>query len=326
MGGGSWGTVLANCLSQNCQEVRVWLRDEEAVRLMNSTRTNSHYLPKMILGERVHAFSSLERFFEGGLHATLWALPARVCREQARKSASFFSGDEILFHATKGIEPGSLKRISQVLLEELPCRRIGVISGPNLAVEIARGEPAATLVASAFQEVCEAGQVLFCQENFRIGQASDVIGVEWAGALKNILAIASGALDALNLGWNARALLVTEGLAEMIRFSTALGAQERTFLGLAGLGDLMATCCSPLSRNYQVGFRLAKQERLETILEDLGQEAEGISTAGSVWEVALRQNIPMPITHWVFCLLEGTLRNDLLRVLLQSPQAGTNRN
>jgi glycerol-3-phosphate dehydrogenase (NAD(P)+) len=236
------------------------------------------------------------------------------------RSAHLFQGDEMVLHATKGIEPGSMKRISEVLAEELPCRRIGVVSGPNLAREIAAGEPAATIIASVFQEVCEAGQALLGSDRFRTYRATDVIGVEWAGSLKNILAIASGALDALSLGWNARAMLITRGLAEMVRFGVAMGAQESTFLGLAGIGDLMATCSSSLSRNYQVGFRLAKGDGLNQVLGELGSTAEGVMTTQSVWEYAHHHRISMPITEGVFHLLrEGVPAIDVLHQLMSRP-------
>ncbi|MBI2711614.1 MAG: NAD(P)-dependent glycerol-3-phosphate dehydrogenase, partial [Bdellovibrio sp.] len=273
----------------------------------------------MKLNEKIVAYSDMERVFEGGLQGVIWALPSSVCRQQARIAAKYFKGDEIILHATKGIEPGSLKRISQVLTEEIPSRRIGVISGPNLAQEIARGEPAATVVASVFSEVCESGQVLLMSEKFRAYTATDVVGVEWAGALKNIFAIAAGAIDVLNLGWNSRAMLITRSLAEMARFGTAMGAKESTFLGLAGAGDLLATCSSSLSRNYRVGQRLAKGERLSAILLDLGSTAEGVATTKSIYEFALQRQISMPITEGVNQLLEGREVREVLSSLMRRP-------
>jgi glycerol-3-phosphate dehydrogenase (NAD(P)+) len=320
IGGGSWGTVLANIVSSNCREVRVWVRDEESVRSFNATRMNTQYLPELKLNEKIHAYSLLDRVFEGGLNAVIWALPSSACREQAKAVSKYFHGDELILHATKGIEPGSMKRISEILMEELPCRRIGVISGPNLAHEIARGEPAATVIASVFSEVCEAGQMLLMNERFRTYRLTDMIGVEWAGTLKNILAIAAGALDALQMGWNARAMLITRGLAEMVRFGASMGAQESTFLGLAGVGDLLATCSSPLSRNYRVGQRLAQGEKLENILNELGSTAEGVKTTQSVWEFAQKRHVSMPITEGVYRLLnQGVSVQELLHQLMTRP-------
>ena len=325
LGGGSFGTVLANLASFNCREVRLWARNEDVVRAINATRANPEYAPDMPLTERVHAFSDLERVFHpdgdgAGVSAVIWALPSGICRQQAKALAPLFRGDEIILHATKGIESGTLKRISEILREELPCPRIGVISGPNLASELARGEPAATVVASPFDEVVQAGVELLMTDKFRVYRGTDMVGVEWAGTLKNILAIASGALDAMKFGWNARAMLITRGLAEMVRFGVAMGADQGTFLGLAGMGDLLATCSSPLSRNYRVGARLAQGDKLATVLEELGSTAEGVRTTQSVWTFAKAHGIAMPITEGVYHLVEGhTPVQEVLKQLMSRP-------
>ena len=306
IGGGNWGTVLAQLAAENCAEVRMWVREEEQARTINSTRVNPGYAQTMQLSPKLRAISDPERVFEGGnVQAVIWALPSGVCREMARKLAPVFRGNEVILHATKGIEEGSLKRISQILREELPCARIGVISGPNLADEVARGNPAATVVASHFREVVSAGQALLTTEKFRVYAAEDVVGVEWAGTLKNVLAIAAGALDALKLGWNTRAMLMTRGLAEMVRFGVAMGAEPATFLGLAGVGDLLATCSSPLSRNYQVGVALAQGRKLSEIVGEVGSTVEGVRTTAHVRAFAKQRSIYMPITEAVFLLLEG---------------------
>lgn len=323
IGGGAFGTVLANLAARNSQEVRLWVRDDEQARQINATRVNAKYLPQYDLLRNVAAYADVDRIFSEGISAVLWALPSRVCRDSAKRLAPLFTGEEILIHATKGIEPGSMKRVSEILREELPCPRIGVLSGPNLATELAKGQPAATTIASVFDEVIDAGEAVFASEQFRIYRASDVIGVEWAGTLKNVLAIAAGAVDALGFGWNARALLITRGLAEMVRFGVAMGAKESTFLSLAGVGDLMATCASPLSRNYRVGFRLAKGESLEAILRELGSTAEGVATTRSVHEYALRHQIDMPITAAVHELLSQQRPiQELLKHLMTRPVAG----
>lgn len=321
IGGGAWGTVLAQMASQNANEVRVWVREEERARAINASRTNPDYLPDMEISSNVKAYSDVSRVFEDGkVQAVIWALPSSVCREQANALSTVFSGEEIVLHATKGIEPESLKRVSEVLREELPIRRIGVISGPNLAKEVADGQPAATVVASEFEGVVRAGQELLNTDRFRVYSSRDMIGVEWAGVLKNVLAIAAGTLDALNFGWNTRALMITRGLAEMVRFSVAMGAEPSTFLGLAGIGDLLATCSSPLSRNYRVGMGLAKGEKLEDILENLGSTAEGVKTTKTVWDFARSQKIEMPITEGVYRLLyENVNVKDVLHDLMTRP-------
>lgn len=319
IGGGSFGTVLANQVSKNCTDVRVWVRDEEQARAINATRS-SEYIPSLSLDSKIHAYSNPDRVFEGGVQAVIWALPSKACRSQARALASKFRGDEIILHATKGIEEGTLKRVSVILREELPCPRIGVMSGPNLADEIARGQPAATVVASNFEEVVTTGQILLSGEKFRVYGATDVIGVEWAGTLKNILAIAAGTLDGMNLGWNSRAMLITRGLAEMVRFGTAMGAKPQTFLGLAGVGDTFATCSSNLSRNYRVGMKLAQGMPLEQILAELGSTAEGVSTAQIVYDYSKARSIPMPITEGVVNILKGRLTaGDALAELMRRP-------
>jgi glycerol-3-phosphate dehydrogenase (NAD(P)+) len=177
------------------------------------------------------------------------------------------------------------------------------------------------VVASRFDEVIEAGQRLLASRQFRVYSSRDVIGVEWAGTLKYVLAIAAGALDALGLGWNARSMLITRGLAEMVRFGTALGGEAQTFLGLAGMGDLMATCGSPLSRNYRVGARLAKGEELSTILETLGTTAEGVSTTRTISRFARERGISMPISEGVNALLSGGASvQQAIEALMNRPQ------
>lgn len=320
LGAGSWGTVLANLAAVNCRELRLWARDEGQVRAINATRAHARYWPEMQLRPNIQAVHELERAFEGAPQVVIWALPSSACREMARRLAPLFRGDEILIHATKGVESGTLKRVSEMLREELPCPRIGVISGPNLAAEIARGEPAATVVASRYQEAVDAGTEIFASERFRVYQGSDVTGVEWAGTLKNVLAIAAGALDALKFGWNTRAMMLTRGLAEMVRFGVAMGGEAETFLGLAGMGDLLATCGSPTSRNYRVGFKLASGEPLEKILAELGSTAEGVRTTRSVWEYAKPRGIEMPITETVYELVTGSVSvQEALRGLMLRP-------
>lgn len=324
VGGGSWGIVLAQLAAANCQEVRLWLRDEAQARAINSTRVSPKYLPGTVISPKVRAMVEPDRamaFEEGGVSTVIWALPSSVARDQARVFAPYFRGSEIVIHATKGIEAVSLKRISEVLAEELPCARVGVVSGPNLAAEVARGEPAATVVASNFEEVVEAGQEILSTPKFRVYSSSDMVGVEWAGTLKNILAIAAGALDALGMGWNARAMLITRGLAEMVRFGVAMGGENQTFLGLAGMGDLMATCGSPLSRNYRVGAALAKGEPIDKILSELGATAEGVRTASTVNAFAQERGISMPICSGVHELVSGQASvREALEKLMARPQ------
>ncbi len=311
-GGGSWGTVLAHLISKQVAEVRILVRQEDQARSINSQRANPHYVPELQLSGRVKAYPSLDRVFEGKVNALVWALPSDVSRTEARRIAGLVQGDEYIFHATKGIEPGTNRRMSEILREELPCPRIGVISGPNLAGEIARGEPAATVVASRFDDVIFAGQALFGGEGFRVLGDHDLVGIEWAGALKNIYGIAAGAVEAKGLGWNTKAMLYTFALEEIVRFTVPLGARASTLSGVAGLGDLVATCSSPLSRNFRVGFRLAQGESLAQVLEEIGQTAEGVRTAQTVVEYARQRKLSLPIAEAVHGLVTGQVSVDEL--------------
>jgi glycerol-3-phosphate dehydrogenase (NAD(P)+) len=319
IGGGSWGTVLANLAAKNVSSVGMWMRSEEKARSVNATRTNADYQEALLLDSKIKAYSEIERVFALQPKVVIWALPSSACRDQARAFAKHFQGDEIILHATKGIEAGTLKRISTVLEEEIPCPRIGVISGPNLAKEIAKGKPAATVVASRYQEVIEAGCEVLQAPAFRVFGADDIIGVEWAGTLKNMLAIAAGLLDTLNLGWNTRAMLISNGLAEMVRFAGVMGAQTETFLGLAGVGDVLATCTSPLSRNYRVGVGLAEGRSLDKILEKLGSTAEGVKTIQEVYEYSRKRGLHLSITEGVYrVLFENLPPEQMVEQLMQS--------
>jgi glycerol-3-phosphate dehydrogenase (NAD(P)+) len=321
LGGGSFGTVLANLAAQNCAEVTLYVRAEDQARAMNSTRMNPSYVKDLVLDSKIRAVSTFEKAFERDRDLVIFALPSHAAREQARRVAPFLRGNELVLHATKGIEELSLKRISQVLMEELPILRIGAISGPNLAGEIAKGEPAATVVASAFDDVLQAGERVLSTERFRVYTTHDLVGIEWGGTLKNIFAIASGILESKGYGWNTKALLLSRGLAEMVRFGVAMGAEPETFLGLAGMGDLIATCSSSQSRNFRVGYHLARGETLEAVLAELGQVAEGVRTTRIVYEFARSRNVEMPITEAVYRIIEGEWTAEQgLQHLMKRPQ------
>lgn len=309
LGGGNWGTVLAQLLAERASEVRLWIRDEETARAVSATRQHPDAAPNMRLNERVRAITDLSQCFADEVPVIVWALPARSCRDVAREAATLFKGHEILLHATKGIEAGTLKRVSQVLREELPIRRVGVISGPNLSAEIARGEPAVTVVASPFAEVRQMGFELLNSARFRVVESEDLAGVEWAGALKNIFAIAAGAFDQLKLGSNARAWMLNRGLMEMQEIARSLSQREvefATFLGPAGIGDLMATAASAQSRNYRVGWERAAGKSLDQILEQLGSVAEGVETAR---KIAVTSQLPIPLVRSIVEWLEGRIEN-----------------
>lgn len=318
IGGGSWGTTVAQLIARNGHEVRLWMRDPGQAAQLNANRCNERYLPGVELSSNLEATASLEDAAYGA--RTLFLMvPSHSLRAIASELGDYLDGSRLLIHGIKGIEPATFKRMSQLLREETCCRQIGVMSGPNLAKEVAAGHPSATVVASRFQEVIDAGIELLRSKTFRVYGNEDVIGTELGGSLKNILAIGSGLAHGLGFGDNTMALLLTRGLAEMIRLGTSLGASPQTFAGLSGIGDLMATCFSPLSRNYQVGYRLAKGETLEAITQDLRQVAEGVRTTKTVAEYAQAHGVYMPITEGVYqVLFRGSTPKDALAVLLDA--------
>jgi glycerol-3-phosphate dehydrogenase (NAD(P)+) len=303
IGGGSWGTALADVLSGNGHSVLVWARDPDFCKQVNETRSNERYLPSLKLPPKVTFTADMAR---AARHSRLILLvvPSHGFRAIARSLGDHLTGEHIVVHGTKGIEQGTQKRMCEVLREETCVRRLGVLTGPNLAAEIAAGQPAGTLVASHFSEVQAAAlEVLHCHR-FRVYTATDVIGAEVAGAFKNIVALAAGVVDGLGLGDNTRALLLTRGLNEMARVGAAMGADIHTFGGLAGIGDLMATCSSPLSRNHQVGERLAKGETLEGIQSAMRMVAEGVKTTGAVHAFARAKGLDLPIVAAVHRVLD----------------------
>ncbi len=302
LGGGSWGTVLAHVAATSGNAVSLWVRDPETAAAITATRRNAKYLPDLEIHPGVAATSDLASIGRD-CGVILVVVPSHALRETMARLGDHLDGSHILIHAIKGIEPDSFKRMSQIMQEETCCKKIGVLSGPNLAKEVAQGHPSATVVASGYQEVIEAGSEIFRSKTFRVYGNSDVVGTEMGGSLKNILAIASGMAEGLGFGDNTKALLLTRGLAEIMRLGVGLGADPMTFSGLSGIGDLMATCFSPLSRNYQVGNRLAKGETLEAIQAHMRQVAEGVRTTRTVARYARTHGIYMPITEGIYRIL-----------------------
>ncbi|MNR86841.1 Glycerol-3-phosphate dehydrogenase [NAD(P)+] [compost metagenome] len=316
VGGGSWGTVLAHLAASNDRPVTLWVRDPEAAEAINATRRNAKYLPELELHPGLTATTDLASLGEQ-CGVILVVVPSHALRETMARLGDTLDGSHILIHAIKGIEPDSFMRMSQILLEETSCKKVGVLSGPNLAKEVAMGHPSATVIASGYQEVIEAGSEILRSKAFRVYGNPDVVGTEIGGSLKNIMAIASGLADGLGFGDNTKALLLTRGLAEIMRLGVGFGADPMTFSGLSGIGDLMATCFSPLSRNYQVGNRLAKGESLEAIQADMRQVAEGVRTTRTVARYARTHGIYMPITEGIYRIVyEGATPKEALSGLL----------
>ena len=302
IGAGSWGSTLADVLGNNGHDVLMWARSEERCAEINEQHTNRRYLPDFELSPNIRATTDLEQAC-GHSHWILLVVPSHGLRQCAQDMGGFLSGEHMIVHATKGIEQGSFHRMSEVLREETCVRRIGVLSGPNLAREIMQRQPAGTLVASKYREVLDRSQALLHSRTFRVYAGDDVIGAEVGGAFKNIVAVAAGVVDELGMGDNTRALLLTRGLNEMAHVGAAMGANVLTFGGLAGIGDLMCTCASPLSRNHQVGERLARGQSLEQICTEMHMVAEGVKTTRSTFDFAAHKGLDLPIVRAVYAVI-----------------------
>lgn len=319
VGGGAWGTTLASLLANRGRKVRLWVREKTLAAGINRRHINATFLPDLPLAPGLRAVTDLKRAVRNA-RVVLVVVPSKYFRGVARTVGSAIEGDQVLIHATKGIEVDSGKRMSQVLREETCALKIGVLSGPNLAREIMAGGPAGALLASRYDTVLEQVQPLFEGTNLRVYGGGDVIGAEVAGSFKNIVALAAGAADEMGLGDNARSLLVTRGLLEMARFGTSLGADVHTFGGLAGIGDLMATCGSRLSRNHQVGERLAAGENLDTIVEGMDHVAEGVTTTAAVHARARSMGLDLHIVNTVHRVLyEGLAPGEAMKEMMATP-------
>lgn len=294
VGGGAFGTAVANILANNGFIAELWMREAEQVRTILSERENRRYLPGHKLHDLVTASDDLGSVV-GHSSLVILTVPSRSFRAVCRDLKNHIEPGKGLVSATKGIEGSSFLLMSQVLREECPACPVGVISGPNIAEEIAAGKFAGTVVASENPDLRSEMQKLFAGRRFRAYSSEDMYGVELAGALKNIYAIACGMASALNVGQNAIAMLITRSLAEMGRLAVTLGANPYTFLGLAGVGDLMVTCTSPLSRNFRFGHALGEGKRPDQAMEQLGKLVEGVYTLEAVEEKRIKSNIYMPI-------------------------------
>ena len=303
IGGGSWGTALAWLLAGKGREVRLWVRDPTLAAAIEDARENPRYLPGVRLPDPLRATADLGEALAGA-EIVVSVLPSHVVRGVMSEARPHVGRGAIVVSASKGIEEGTLARMSEVLADLLGDRtRLAVLSGPSFAAEVCRGAPTAVTLAAADAEVAEAARAAFFAPRFRVYTSDDVVGVELGGAVKNVVAIATGIADGLEYGHNARAALITRGLAEISRLGTALGGRRLTFMGLAGLGDLVLTCTGELSRNRTVGLRLGRGEPLGAILESMRQVAEGVRSTRSVRDLAARAGIEMPIVDQVYEML-----------------------
>jgi glycerol-3-phosphate dehydrogenase (NAD(P)+) len=317
IGGGSWGTALANLMAGRGHDVHILMRDAEAARTLEEKRENPRYLPGFALEKTLHAGISAERALEGA-RLCLLAVPAQHMREILISTAAQVPADTVPLCVSKGIEQESLAPMHSVVEDAWPVQagRYAILSGPSFAHEVMEGKPTAVVLGCADPVLATNLREALSTPLFRIYSSADVLGVELGGAIKNVMAIAAGICDGLRLGYNARAGLITRGLAEMSRLGQAMGANQATFMGLSGMGDLVLTCTGDLSRNRQVGLRLARGEGMPRITAGLHMVAEGIETTESVCGLGERHGVDLPLARAVRAALAGGSPADLMRNLM----------
>lgn len=305
LGAGAWGTTLANVLAENGAAVALWARDPQLAESMRRTRENAPYLAGVELHPAVGPSSDVAACCAGA-RLVVSAVPSHGVREVLTGAATALEPDTCLVSATKGIENGTLRRVTEIFAEVVPPERgvqRAVLSGPSFAREVCAGRPTAVTLAALSTEQAARALRWFVRPHLRVYTSDDVVGVELGGALKNVVAIAAGIAEGLGAGQNGRAALITRGMAELVRLGRAMGARPLTLAGLAGMGDLILTCTSPSSRNYRVGARLARGEGLAAILADMTEVAEGVRTSASAFQLAQREGVEMPIVNEVYAIL-----------------------
>ncbi|WP_231688170.1 NAD(P)H-dependent glycerol-3-phosphate dehydrogenase [Bacillus sp. FJAT-18017] len=319
LGAGSWGTALAIVLADNGHNVKLWSHNPDQVQEINESRTNAKYLPGIEIPALIEAVSSISDALQG-TDTVVLAVPTKAIREVVGKMKSVQNSPVTVVHVSKGIEPDSLLRISEMIQEEMPSesvKAIVVLSGPSHAEEVSLRHPTTVTVSSENMEEAERIQDLFINQNFRVYTNPDVIGVEIGGALKNIIALAAGITDGLGFGDNAKAALMTRGLAEIARLGTKMGANPLTFSGLAGIGDLIVTCTSVHSRNWRAGNMLGKGQTLEDVLNNMGMVVEGVRTTKAAHQLAAKYEVEMPIADTLYkVLFEGLPAKDAADLLM----------
>ena len=318
LGGGSWGTTVASLAAGHARAV-LWARDADVASEIDAEHRNSRYLPELDLHPELEATASLEDAVEAA-DVLVMGVPSHVMRATLEAAAPYVRPWIPIVSLAKGLEAGTRLRPTEIIGEVLPGHPAGVLSGPNLAREVLAGYAAAAVVAMPDEHVARSLQAIFASRVFRVYTGTDVLGCELGGVLKNVIAIAAGMGEGLGVGDNTRALVITRGLAEVTRLGTAMGGQQQTFAGLTGLGDLMATCMSPLSRNRRVGEELARGRSIDEITAEMNQVAEGIKTARVVVELAQQYDVAMPIAVEVDAVVnEGRSAEEAFRGLRRVP-------
>jgi glycerol-3-phosphate dehydrogenase (NAD(P)+) len=318
VGAGSWGTTAAGLIGENA-DVVLWARDADLAASIERTHENTKYLPGISLPECVRATSVLADACAGA-QAVVVAVPSHGFRAVLSEAAGSIAPDAPIVSLSKGLEQGTDLRMTQVVTDVLPehrADRVGVLTGPNLAREVAEGEPTASVIAIGDSEIARSLQRLFMTRTFRVYTNPDVVGCEIAGVLKNVIAIAAGLAAGLGYGDNTKAALVTRGLAELARVGVAIGGEPRTFSGLAGMGDLVATCTSEKSRNRHVGVELGKGRALDDVLGEMNMVAEGVKSTRAVLDLAAKLGVDMPIAAMVGAVLyEGATPAEIVSRLM----------
>ncbi len=322
LGAGSWGTALAIALSDKFGRVSVWARDAGRAAAMETTRENRRYLPGFLLPRNIHVSPDLADTVAGA-DMLLSAIPSHYLRPIISQAATHLSRRTQIISTTKGLEEGTLLRMSQVLAAsagKAVANPIAVLSGPTFAREVAAGEPAAVVIACEDLSICERIQQAFSTSKLRFYASSDVVGTEIGAALKNVIALGAGICNGLGLGSNSVAALVTRGLAEITRLAVAMGGQPRTLSGLAGLGDLVLTATGDLSRNRFVGIRLGQGHSLQAILQEMTMVAEGVATCKAAYQLGLAHHVDMPIVSNMHAVLYSFKDpREAIRELMERP-------
>ncbi len=318
LGGGSFGTVLANLAASNGNQVSLWVRDSEQALRINSEGANTSYHPELRLSTNIKASENLDEVMHQASIIFI-ATPSLIFEQIVKRISNFLTEEAFIISCTKGILDKPFRTLSDILSEELK-NKVGVLSGPNLAKEIADKKIAGTVIASCDDKLIDAVKAILSSEHFKIYSSNDIQGVELAGALKNIYAIICGMAESLKVGENALGLILTRSMAEMSRFAVAKGANPITFLGLAGMGDLVATCTSKLSRNYQLGFNLGQNMSLDTAKKEVGQVAEGLRTLSVIKNESKSLKINMPLVQSLYNIIyEDSNPHELINDLINNP-------
>ncbi|PNZ04391.1 NAD(P)H-dependent glycerol-3-phosphate dehydrogenase [Staphylococcus equorum subsp. linens] len=304
-GTGSFGTALANVLAENGHQVLMWGKNEQTINEINKQHINSKYLKTAKINDSIKATLDIKAAINFS-EVFLMALPTKAIRTVASEIDSLLSTPKTFIHVAKGIENDTYKRVSEMLEDSISAEHnagIGVLSGPSHAEEVVIKQPTTVAASSKSPEVSKLTQDLFMNDYLRVYTNDDLVGVELGGALKNIIAVASGVISGMGFGDNAKAALMTRGLAEISRLGEKLGADPITFLGLGGIGDLIVTCTSTHSRNYTLGFKLGEGKSLDTALDEMDMVVEGVYTTKSVYNLAKAQDVDMPITNALYSVL-----------------------